>query len=92
MKVNLSGYDNRGYDPGAGLSRRFLWYCVNALVFHSWLFPMSRFKRRILLIFGAKVGQGAVLKPRVNIKYPWNLRAGDNVWFGVLDMCLSFWL
>jgi putative colanic acid biosynthesis acetyltransferase WcaF len=35
-----------------------------------------------LRIFGASVGAGVVIKPRVNIKYPWFLEIGDNVWIG----------
>lgn len=32
--------------------------------------------------FGAKVGIGVVIKPKVNIKYPWNLEIGDHCWIG----------
>jgi putative colanic acid biosynthesis acetyltransferase WcaF len=33
-------------------------------------------------MFGAKVGQGVVIKPHVSIKYPWKLEVGDHVWIG----------
>ena len=36
----------------------------------------------LLKIFGAKIGKGLVLKPSVNIKYPWNLIIGENCWIG----------
>lgn len=62
--------------------RQVLWYLVNAIVFHSWLFPFSAVKQRLLVMFGAKIGKGVVIKPRVNIKYPWRLNVGDNVWIG----------
>lgn len=45
-------------------------------------FPFSGFKRFILRMFGAKVGKGVVIKPCVNIKYPWKLTIGNNVWIG----------
>jgi putative colanic acid biosynthesis acetyltransferase WcaF len=32
--------------------------------------------------FGARIGQGVVLKPRINIKYPWRLSIGDHTWIG----------
>lgn len=28
------------------------------------------------------MGQHVVIKPHVNIKYPWKLKIGDNVWIG----------
>ncbi len=33
-------------------------------------------------MFGAKVGHGVVIKPSVNIKYPWRLTIGNDVWIG----------
>lgn len=36
----------------------------------------------LLRLFGAKVGTGVVIKPRVNIKHPWRLVVGENVWIG----------
>jgi putative colanic acid biosynthesis acetyltransferase WcaF len=80
--ADLSAYDNRDYDPGAGLVRRALWYLVNAVFFASWLHLGSRFKCALLRAFGAALGAGVVIKPRVNIKQPWRLAAGDHVWIG----------
>lgn len=81
MAVQLSKY-NRSYHPGAGLAKRILWYLFNFLLFDSWLLPLSRPKAFILRLFGARVGKGVVIKPRVNIKYPWHLEIGDHVWIG----------
>jgi len=39
-------------------------------------------KRFLLRLFGAKVGKGLIIKPRVNIKYPWRLTIGNHVWIG----------
>ena len=61
---------------------RALWYVVNAVVFASWLMPVSAPKRTILRLFGATVGKAVVIKPRVNIKYPWKLSVGDYSWVG----------
>jgi putative colanic acid biosynthesis acetyltransferase WcaF len=33
-------------------------------------------------MFGAEVGKGVVIKPKVNIKYPWKLCIGDHCWIG----------
>lgn len=79
---SLTDYAPHQYDPGASAPKRACWYIVNALVFHSWLCPCSRIKVILLRLFGAKVGKDIVIKPRVNIKHPWRLVVGDNVWIG----------
>ena len=80
--VKLAEFDLRGYRPGASVPKRVLWYLVNVLVFHSWILPLYAPKRTLLRWFGAKVGARVVVKPRVNIKNPWRLRLGDDVWIG----------
>lgn len=80
--VDLSRYDNRWYSPGGTRLKRILWYVVNALVFDSWLAPSSALKCKVLRAFGARIGSGVVIKPRVNIKYPWLLSIGDHCWVG----------
>lgn len=59
-----------------------IWYLVNILFFKSSLNPFSILKVFFLSLFGAKVGKGVVIKPNVNIKYPWFLELGDHVWIG----------
>jgi len=80
--VDLSMYDKRNYRVGAGVLKRIAWYLVNAVVFQSWLCPPSMPKRGLLRLFGASVGAHVVIKPRVNIKYPWLLRIGSSAWIG----------
>lgn len=82
MKVNLSKYDNSWYDPGQNYIIRVFWFVVNAVFFQNPLVLSSRLKIWLLRIFGAKIGQHVVLKPGINIKYPWNLEIGDNSWIG----------
>jgi len=36
----------------------------------------------LLRMFGAKVGKGCMLKPSINIKFPWNIEIGDYCWIG----------
>jgi len=81
-KTRLERYDNSWYDPGAGSLKRLVWYFVNVLVFNHGLFPFSSVKTFILRMFGAKVGKSVVIKPSVNIKYPWLLKIGDHAWIG----------
>ncbi|MEP6584757.1 MAG: WcaF family extracellular polysaccharide biosynthesis acetyltransferase [Ginsengibacter sp.] len=79
--VDLSSYDNSWYRPGPAW-KRFLWYWTNALVFNSSLFPFYGLKVFLLRLFGAKIGKNVSIKPLVNIKYPWMLGIGSNVWIG----------
>lgn len=80
-KVDLSQYDNSDYKPGGNSVKRVLWHLVNGLFFNS-MFHFYAFKTFMLRLFGAKVGVGVIIKPHVNIKYPWNLSIGDHAWIG----------
>jgi len=80
-KVKLNQYNNDTYNPG-GTMKRTLWYFANMLFFKTLLPFPSSFKTALLRLFGAKVGSGVVIKPDVNIKYPWFLEIGDECWIG----------
>lgn len=79
--THLSTFNNSWYNPGSAL-RRVGWYLTNTLFFLNPLFPLSSVKCSLLRLFGAKVGKGVVIKPRVNIKHPWMLNIGDYTWIG----------
>lgn len=81
-KTDLSGYTTGSFSTGAGVLKRTLWYYVNLLFFISPVLPISSLKVALLRIFGAKIGRGVVIKPAVNIKYPWKLSIGDFSWIG----------
>lgn len=81
-KTDLSKYDNSWYNTGGSTIKRLLWYFTNMLFFMNPLNPSSGLKVRLLRLFGAKIGKGVVIKPSVNIKYPWNLSVGDYTWIG----------
>ena len=80
-KTNLLRYNNSWYQPG-GAIKRVLWYFANVIFFICPLNPSSGIKKIILKMFGAKIGGGVVIKPGVNIKYPWKLSIGENSWIG----------
>ena len=80
-RVNLKNYNNDWFAPGSK-SKRLLWIVTSAFFFRT-SFPIpSAIKVAILKIFGAHIGAGVVVKPNVNIKYPWKLSVGDNTWIG----------
>ncbi len=80
-KVDLGRYSNSWYKRETVL-RRVLWYFTSSIFFSFFPPWPSTLKVFFLRAFGAKVGRGAVIKPNVNIKYPWLLEMGDNVWLG----------
>ena len=81
-KTDLSQFNNDWYSPGQGVFVRAAWYLVNALFFKNSLIVISRLKVWLLRLFGAEIGRGVVIKPGVNIKYPWKLEIGDHSWIG----------
>ena len=80
-QVDLSRYDNSWYKPGNGF-KRLLWYFCNLLVLRNRYQPFGFVRKFFLRLFGAKVGKGLVIKPGVNIKYPWFLEIGNHCWIG----------
>ena len=80
--VRLKDFDNGWYDPGGSGVKRLLWYLTNVLFFKNSLSLINGLKIFLLRLFGAKVGRGITIKPSVNIKYPWFLKIGNDVWIG----------
>uniref|UniRef100_UPI004049D668 WcaF family extracellular polysaccharide biosynthesis acetyltransferase n=1 Tax=Fulvivirga sp. TaxID=1931237 RepID=UPI004049D668 len=71
-----------GLDRGKPKIVEMLWYLVKMIFFLS-AFPWpSGLKALLLRLFGAKIGQGVLFKPRVNIHMPWKLTIGDYCWIG----------
>ena len=81
-KTNLATFENRWYDTGAGTVKRFFWYVCNAIFFNSNALLPYAAKAAVLRMFGARIGRNVVIKPHVNIKYPWKLEIGENTWIG----------
>jgi putative colanic acid biosynthesis acetyltransferase WcaF len=81
-KTDLSSFENAWYKPGRGKLTMAIWFVVNAVIFRNPIVPLSGLKVKLLRLFGARVGEHVVIKPSVNIKYPWRLTIGDYVWVG----------
>lgn len=81
-RTDLSRFNNDWYHPGAGPLKRGLWLLVNGIIFNSPVVAINSLKVALLKMFGATVGKGVVIKPSVNIKYPWRLVIGDYAWIG----------
>ncbi|MFM6926038.1 MAG: WcaF family extracellular polysaccharide biosynthesis acetyltransferase [Ferruginibacter sp.] len=81
MATDLSKYNNSWYKPGPAV-KRIAWHFVSAFFFRSGLFPFYGLKVFLLRLFGAKIGQGVLIKPGVHIKYPWFLQVENHTWIG----------
>ena len=81
MKVRLDQFNNDWFHHGGKL--KIVFWTLFSIVFIRTAFPWPMFlKKRLLQTFGCKIGKGFVIKPRVNIKYPWKLTIGNYVWLG----------
>ncbi len=79
--VQLQRYDNSWYQPGGSFAKRALWMLIAQPLFGSaWI--SSSMRVQLLRSFGARVGGGVVIKPGVQVKYPWHLELGDHCWIG----------
>ncbi len=79
-----------GLDRGRSKFIELIWYLFKMLFFLS-SFPWpQKLKHLILRSFGAKVGKGVNIKPRVNIHFPWKLELGDYCWIGEEVFLLNF--
>jgi putative colanic acid biosynthesis acetyltransferase WcaF len=74
--------------PGAGESwdvsryKVYLWGLVELLfVSNPWQIS-STLRRAALRAFGARIGQGVILRPRLRVRFPWKLEVGDRSWIG----------
>jgi putative colanic acid biosynthesis acetyltransferase WcaF len=81
---------NTNFDRGAGKFKEMLWYLIKIIFFLSALPYPSSLKCSLLRLFGATIGKGVVIKPRVNIHFPWKLSVGNYVWIGEEVFILNF--
>lgn len=82
LETDLSKFNNDWFDPKASKLMLIIWFLTNSLIINNYL-PIPVFiKIAVLKMFGAKIGKGVMIKPKVNIKYPWLVEIGHYVWIG----------
>ncbi len=78
---SLRNFRNPAFSRGRSRAAEALWLLAQVLFVSSWL-PGSRHRRFLLRLFGARIGDGVVVKPGVRVKFPWRLAVGDHSWIG----------
>ncbi|MGO8697749.1 MAG: WcaF family extracellular polysaccharide biosynthesis acetyltransferase [Limisphaerales bacterium] len=90
-RVRLDLFDPKeGLDRGRSKPVEAVWYAIKCIFFLTPLPFPSALKRILLRWFGARIGRGVVIKPRVNIHLPWKLSVGDHAWIGEEVFILNF--
>ncbi len=81
-RVQLGRYDNSWYHPGGTFFKRALWFFLGQPILRAAWIPSSSLRVSLLRLFGARIGAGVVIKPSVDVKYPWHLVIGNDCWIG----------
>lgn len=80
--VDLSRYDQSGYDRGRPGWFIQLWWLVQATIFQWSPLPCYGFRNGLLRLFGAKIGRGVKVRSDAHFYFPWKITLGDNTWVG----------
>lgn len=80
--MNLKGYRPTQFERGAPPWKEAFWLICREIFFDNSLPWPSAWRVTLLRIFGAKIGEGVVIRAKVNINFPWKLTIGDYVWLG----------
>ncbi len=80
--VDLRQYDQSNFDRGKPGWFILLWWFVQAVTFPLTLHSLSGIRCWILRRFGAKIGQGVLIRPTARITYPWKVTIGNYSWIG----------
>lgn len=59
-----------------------LWWIVQATLFRCSPQALYGWRRCLLRLFGAKIGRGVIIRPTVEVTYPWKLKISDYSWVG----------
>ncbi|MEM9087767.1 MAG: WcaF family extracellular polysaccharide biosynthesis acetyltransferase [Cyanobacteria bacterium P01_F01_bin.53] len=87
--VDLTQYHEPGYDAGGSRAKMLLWWLVQSIAFPLSHHAAHGFRRWLLRLFGARIGQDVRIRPTARFTYPWNIEIGDHSWVGDDVVCYS---
>ena len=79
--IRLSRFSKTSFNRGRSVLVQCLWILAAQIVAFQFM-PLGQVRRWLLQMFGAKIGQGVILKGRLRVRYPWRLAIGDDTWIG----------
>lgn len=79
--MRLNSFCNKGFERGRPRVVEAIWISVSGMLVDSWI-PGSAWRVALLRMFGAIIGRGVIIKPRVRVKFPWRLSIESDVWIG----------
>ncbi len=71
-----------GFDRGRSMPIFVLWLFVQELFVANPLQLSSRIRAWALRLFGARIGNRVLMRPRLRVRHPWKLEIGDDCWIG----------
>lgn len=80
--IDLSRAGNGSFTTGRSKIVIGLWLLVEWLVVTNSLQISSRLRIAALRAFGARIGDGVIMRQRVRVKFPWRLTIGARCWIG----------
>jgi putative colanic acid biosynthesis acetyltransferase WcaF len=80
--IDLSKATNGDFTMGRSKVWIGLWILAEYLFVSNPLQLSSTVRIAVLRAFGAKIGDGVIMRPRLRVKFPWRLTVGERCWIG----------
>jgi putative colanic acid biosynthesis acetyltransferase WcaF len=80
--VDLSAAPGRRETWDAPVWKVYAWAVVELLLVSNPWQISTRIRGAALSAFGARIGSGVILRPRLRVRFPWKLSIGDRSWIG----------
>ena len=80
--VDLRRYDQSWFERGRPGWYILLWWLVQGVLFPLTPHSAQGLRVRLLRWFGARIGQGVIIRPTARFTYPWKVEIGNHSWVG----------
>lgn len=80
--INLAGAGSGNFERTRSRLVEALWIIVEYLLVSNPLQVSPHLQQTALRMFGASIESNVITRPRLRVKFPWNLKIGANCWIG----------